>query len=280
MAGWIILLLVVAAAVGLYLFALAPGKDRRPSMKPFQSVYIAHRGLFDNKSDHPENSMKAFSRAVEEGYGIELDVQMTTDGQLVVFHDDTLKRMCGSKKMVTECSLQELSSQRLLKSQEKIPLLGDVLARIGGRVPLIVEIKSAGDWRTTTEKTAQMLDQYHGIYCVESFHPLIVAWFRRNRPHVIRGQLSTNLFRSKASRSPAENFLVTNLLTDFLARPDFIAYNHKYADQFSFRLLRRLFPVTAVAWTIKNQEQLEKAKKDFSVFIFDSFLPKSMDERL
>lgn len=270
---------VLLALTAAYLFCIAPGKDRREQMKPFRDVYIAHRGLFDNKGGCPENSMGAFARAIEHGFGIELDVQMTTDGHLVVFHDDTLKRMCGKKKMVTACSLKELSSLKLAGSQEGIPLFSDVLSLIGGKVPLIVEIKSAGDWKLTTQKAAAMLDRYPGIYCMESFHPMAVAWYKKNRPQIIRGQLATNMFASKASRTFADRLLLTNLMMNVFSRPDFIAYNWKYADQFSFRLVRKLFPVTSVAWTIKSQEQLEKASDVFSVFIFDSFIPERKPDK-
>ena len=134
---------------------MVPNRGRKEKMKVFEKQYIAHRGLFDNESEAPENSIPAFQRAVQQGYGIELDVQLTTDNRLVVFHDETLQRMCGFDKKLTECSYDELKHYRLAKSDEKIPLFDEVLKVIDGKVPLIVEVKSEGDWKKTTQLMAE-----------------------------------------------------------------------------------------------------------------------------
>lgn len=269
-----IISIFVLALAGLYLFSIAPNKDRRVRMRLFEEQYIAHRGLFDNAGDAPENSLTAFQRAVDAAYGIELDVQMTTDHKLVVFHDDSLQRMCGVDKKLTDCSYQELKKYRLADSNEKIPMFQEVLKLINGKVPLIVEVKSEGDWKSTTRLMAEIMDNYPGHYCMESFHPLCVEWFRKNRPDVIRGQLSTNYFGDHVQRKWYEKFLLSNLMLNFRSRPDFIAYNHIWKNQFSYRLCRKLFAVENVAWTIKNQKELLEAKKTFDVIIFDSFIPQ------
>lgn len=226
----------------------------------------------------PENSMPAFKRAVAAGFGIELDVQTTADGRLVVFHDETLIRMCGIDRRLYECTYEELQRYSLAKTDEKIPLFKDVLDMINGRVPLIVEVKSEGNWRRTTRMTAEHLDSYIGTYCMESFHPLVVKWFRDNRPDVLRGQLSTDFFRSKVNRKWYEKLLLTNLMLNFLSRPDFVAYNYRYSKQPSFWLCRHLFSVVSAAWTVKSEKVLMKVKKVFNVIIFDSFVPKVRDE--
>ncbi|MCQ2508752.1 MAG: glycerophosphodiester phosphodiesterase [Dorea sp.] len=275
----IIVILLCSVLCPVYLFLLAPGPDRRSQMKSYEKQYIAHRGLFNNISGIPENSIPAFQLAVERGYGIELDVQMTSDHKLVVFHDESLKRMCGVNKVLNQCSWEELQQYRLVDTDEKVPLYEEVLKVIGGKVPLIMEVKSEGDWKTTTKMAAQMMDEYvkkyHGEYCMESFHPMAVQWYKKNRPDVIRGQLSSDYFRDGSKKSFFEKFFLTCLLMNAFSRPDFIAYNHKYADQLSYRILRKLFSAEHVCWTIKNQRELEKAKKVFQVFIFDSFIPDS-----
>ncbi len=275
-----ILIIVIAVLCPLYLFMLAPGPNRTEKMKDFEKQYIAHRGLFDNKHQIPENSIPAFQRAVEHGYGIELDVQMTTDHKLVVFHDESLKRMCGVKKKLHQCSYEELQKYRLLDTDEKIPLYEDVLRVIDGQVPIIMEIKSEGDWRNTTRLAAQMMDSYKGNYCMESFHPRSVEWFKKNRPEVIRGQLSSDYFRDGSKKNPVGVFFLSNLLLNFFGRPDFIAYNHRFNDQLSYRILRKLFRAEHVAWTIRSQEDLEKAKKVCQIFIFDSFIPDSVGNHI
>ena len=259
---------------GLYLLSIVPNRGRKEKMKVFEKQYIAHRGLFDNESEAPENSIPAFRRAVEQGYGIELDVQLTTDNRLVVFHDETLQRMCGFDKKLTECSYDELKHYRLAKSDEKIPLFDEVLKVIDGKVPLIVEVKSEGDWKKTTQLMAERMDSYRGCYCMESFHPFAVKWFKDHRPEIIRGQLSTNYFKDKINRKWYEKFLLSNLMLNFLTKPDFIAYNHLWKKDFSYTLCRKLFKPENVAWTIKNQKELEEAEKTFDVIIFDSFIPK------
>ncbi len=269
----LIIILILCLFVYVYLMCLMPNTTRREQMKPFEEVYIAHRGLFDNKSSAPENSMAAFQKAVEAGFGIELDVHLSADGQLMVFHDDTLKRMCGIEKAIADCTSQELQQYTLAKSQERIPLLKDVLKIVDGKVPMIIEVKPAPNCREVSAALAQMMQSYNGIYCMESFHPAAVAWFRRNEPSVLRGQLATDFTHGGVHKPYIRNILLANLLFNGYAKPDFIAYDHKFPNQFSYKLCRRLFQVEHVAWTIRSEEQLTAAKSYFQVFIFDSFIP-------
>lgn len=247
-------------------------------MRPFEETYIAHRGLHDNP-DIPENSMAAFRRAVDAGYGIELDVQLTTDDCLVVFHDETLERVCGDRRKLHELSYGELQGLRLFGTGERIPLFCDVLESIGGRVPLIVEIKSEGRYSKTTELTCEMMRGYKGPYCVESFHPMVLRQVAQRLPGTPRGQLSTDYTREDVHRPAWQRFLLTNLMLDFVSKPDFIAYDRQYADHVSFRLCRRLFRPVCAAWTVRSREQLEKGRDSFSVFIFEGFDPTSDKEK-
>ena len=257
----------------IYVFLLMPGLGRGREFSPFEKVYIAHRGFFNNETEKPENSLAAFASAVENGYGIELDVQMTADGKLVVFHDDSLLRMCGVDKLLEDCSFEELQTYFLKNSDEKIPLFTDVLKVIDCKVPLIVEIKNTKKYQEVCEKTASVLDSYKGIYCIESFNPFMVAYFKKNRPAVIRGQLSTDYFKDEPQMKFTSKFVLTNLLLNFYARPDFIAYNHNHKNQFSYKILRKIYPIKNVAWTIKNQDELDSARDVFTCLIFDSFTP-------
>lgn len=278
----IILMCVCVLLVGgclLILYCIAPNTGRKSQMIMFEKNYIAHRGLFDNQSDVPENSLPAFKKAVEYGYGIELDVQLTSDHQLVVFHDESLKRMCGVERILHKCTFNELQQYTLAESGEKIPLFKDVLKVISGKVPLIVEVKSEGDWKETTKVMAEMMDNYNGCYCMESFHPFAVEWFRKNRPNIIRGQLSTNYFRDGIKRKWYEKFVLTNLMLNFKSKPDFIAYNHLWRDQWAYKLCRRIYDVENVAWTIKSEDELKRAKEVFQVIIFDSFIPNVKEEK-
>ncbi len=250
---------------------IMPRITSRP-MHEFTSHYIAHRGFHDNKTDAPENSKKAMQLAVDNGYGIELDVQLTKDEKVVVFHDATLKRVCGVDAKVNSMTYEELQQLNLLDSEEKIPLFSEVLKIIDGKVPLVMEIKMVDAKTRVCELANKELEGYKGVYCMESFHPFAVQWYRKNRPDVVRGQLSAN-FKKEDNKEGFQEWLVHQLLTNVLARPDFVAYSHKSANNLS-RNLCRLFGATAVAWTIRSQEELDKNRKKFDVFIFEGFKPQ------
>lgn len=273
MIGILVSVAVVVGVFGVYLLMIRPCVERRTEIAPFENTMIAHRGLFDNSSDAPENTMAAFRKAVEAGFGIEMDVQMTSDGKLVVFHDMDMRRMAGVKWKVTEHTYEELRQFPLGDSDERIPLFSDVLEMVNGAVPLVVEIKVALDYKGTTEAVAEMLKSYQGIYCIECFNPLALSWYRKNVPDVIRGLLSMDFKKEPVKMPFLIRFILTNLMLNFYAKPDFISFNHEDQRKKGFRLCRRLFGVKTAAWTIKNEKELADAKKRFDMFIFDSFLP-------
>lgn len=265
------ILLAIPAVAGLYGFLVAPRMMNKPDVSVLKGVHYAHRGLHDNKSDAPENSMKAFKKAVDAGYGIEFDVQLSKDKIPVVFHDATLNRMCGVDGNVWDYTLEELQQMKLADSEETIPTFTDVLELVDGKVPLIIEYKLDVPSTEVCEIADPILKEYHGIYCIESFHPFAVQWYRKNRPEVIRGQLSQDFSKEEKYKGKLVYWALGNLLTNVLARPDFIAYNHRDAGMFS-RKVCSLMGALPVAYTIKSQEEYEKAKNQFELFIFDSFI--------
>ena len=217
--------------------------------------------------------MLAFQRAAEAGFGIEMDVQLSKDRVPVVFHDYTLRRICGQAGKVSQYTYEELRKFSLCGTDQRIPRFEDVLKLVDGRVPLIVELKIETMDTGVCPAADRLLADYGGMYCVESFHPLGVLWYRRNRPHVVRGQLADAFYREGEYRSFLY-FLLQNLLFNWLAKPDFIAYNHKYPGMLSLSLCRGLYRSTSAAWTIKSQEELDEAEKHFDLCIFDSFVPE------
>lgn len=268
-----IILICCAALLSLYLFMIMPRILGRPKRKPFLGVYYAHRGLHDNRTSAPENSMPAFRKAVEAGYGIELDVQLTKDGIPVIFHDFTLERICGVSGRPGEFTYEELRKLNLLQTEEKIPSLQEFLEMVDGQVPLIVELKIEWTDLSLCPAVQRMLSGYRGVYCIESFNPLALLWYRRHHKEVMRGQLSTN-FRHDGNYKNLFHFFLTHLLMNWVTRPDFIAYNCRFKEEPGRRICRKLYKNLAVAWTVKNQKQLESLKKDFDLFIFDSFIPE------
>lgn len=266
-----ILPLLAAAPGALYLFLVAPRWKNRPDRSPFLGIHYAHRGLFDNQSGAPENSLPAFRKAVEAGYGIELDVQLSKDGIPVVFHDAGLKRMCGVDGNVWDYTLAELKKLRLAGSKASIPTFSEVLRTVNGKVPLIVEYKLDVVNTKVCIRGNRLLSAYPGPYCIESFHPRALRWYRRHRPDVLRGQLGMDFKRETGHYEKPRFFVMSHLLTNFLTRPDFIAFCHTDASAFSRRVCRRLGALS-VAWTIKSREQYQAAEKEFDLFIFDSCL--------
>lgn len=266
--------IILFILLAIYLFAIAPRVFGKPDITPLLDHHYAHRGLHDNKTDAPENSMPAFRKAVEAGYGIELDVQLTRDRIPVVFHDETLERVCGVSGNVRDYTYEELQAFTLCTSSERIPQFADVLKLVDGKVPLIVEIKIHENAAVVCAAADALLRDYKGAYCMESFHPFAVRWYRQNRPDIVRGQLSSN-FSKPEKREPFDQKLVHYLLTNVLCRPDFIAYNHQSKYNLSRLIIKALFRPLNVAWTIRSQEELDLSIKDFDLFIFEGFVPKA-----
>jgi len=279
----IIILIILIAVALLYLLSIAPRLINAPSAENFlkQNLY-AHRGLHDNRTIAPENSMAAFKKAVDAGYGIELDVQLTKDGIPVVFHDFSLERVAryeeGNEKVcgkVIDYTFDELSKFHLLDSDERIPKFEDFLKLVDGKVPLIIELKIEGFDISVCETVDKLLCDYKGVYCIESFNPLGLLWYKKNRKDVFRGQLSQEFFRApeKEFHTPL-HFMLSFLNFNFLTRPDFIAYNHMHSNNLSRMLCHGLFKKTAAAWTIRSQAELNRNKKHFDIFIFEGFIPE------
>ncbi len=267
-------LIAILVVFLIYLWMIAPRMIHRPDMTPFKGWLYAHRGLHDNAGDAPENTMPAFRKAIEQGFGMEMDIQLTKDDVVVVVHDADLKRVCGVDKKVCDLTYEELQQYKICNSEETVPKFSDFLALVDGQVPLIIEYKSEDTQTKLFEIADAMLREYKGVYCVESFNPLLVRWYRKHHKDIVRGILSENYNKAKSTTMPkVACWILKNLLLNFLGRPDFIAFNHKHYNEFTRQLCRKIFPVTSVAWTIKSQKELEDRLNDYDLFIFDSFVP-------
>lgn len=256
-----------------YLFFIAPSCRKSALMKRLKLYNYAHRGLHDNLWGIPENSMTAFKKAVDKNYGIELDIHLTKDKRLVVFHDDSLWRMCHINKHICDMTWDELKNIHLLETEETIPLLEDVLHVIRGKIPLIIELKvDRGNYNELCCSADQVLSSYHGDYCIESFHPLVLYWYRKNRKNIVRGQLSCN-FRKTPSYWQAGPLALSHLITNIAARPDFISYNYQDIQNWGFFLNHRLFGAMTVLWTVTSPKDMRILKKLGHTIIFENFEP-------
>lgn len=229
----------------------------------------AHRGLHGETEDGfaPENSLAAFRRAADAGFGIELDLQLSRDGEVFVFHDYSLARMTGCDKKLSELTADELDKLRLSGGGERIPRLTEVLETVGGRVPLLIELKGESVDTALCPAANAILSEYGGEYIVESFNPMLLNWYRKHRPEIRRGQLYTNVCREKGI-SPL-NILLTGMLLNCLSRPDFVAYDKKSPRAFPLFAATRIFRAARFAWTIRNPSE---HGPDHA--IFEGFIPK------
>ena len=270
-----IVLIAIAAALlllfSVYLYLIMPKLRRKKAIRKFAAQKYAHRGLHGDGA--AENSLTAFRRAVEAGYGIELDVRLSRDGQLVVFHDDTLDRVTGASGRVDAYDYCELMGMRLSDTEDTVPLFTEVLSAVDGRVPLLIELKEDAGKYAVTEKTLEILKDYKGDYIIESFNPLALGRVKKKNPEILRGILSMNYMAEEKYRKPMY-FALQIFLTNVICRPDFVAYDHKQYKNFAFRLCRALFRVTTFAWTVRSaQEEKNAYKHKFNSVIFENYIP-------
>ena len=256
------------AAVALPFAMIAPERPGKRMSAPFLGVNYAHRGLHSEDKSVPENSLEAFRLAAEAGYGIELDVQLSRDGQVVVFHDDTLDRVCGVSGRVDDYSFTELQKLSLCGTEQRIPLLVDVLATIAGRSPLIVELKTGRHNPELCKKTYELLSDYDGDVCVESFDPLIVLWFRMFGRDLMRGQLAAEKEDYEKYMNPVLSAALSKCFFNFLGRPHFIAY-HIGHEPLTAKLSMKMGALN-IGWT-SHDPSSEKGRDGV---IFEFYRPK------
>lgn len=252
---------------------LLPNLSHHEALKQITGYHYAHRGLFNNEGAIPENSLVAFQKAIDVGYGIELDVQLTKDTIPVVVHDYNLQRLTGENVLVSALTYEELCQYTLLDSHETIPTLAEALKLIDGQVPIMVELKTGLNYSKTCQRVSQLLKGYGGTYCIISFSPLALKWFRKNMPQVVRGQLSTNYAKDHMKNVPIIQFMFTHLLFNFFSRPDFISYNYQYLPIPSVTLCQKLFACPIAGWTIQSPTAYDLAKEHCDIIIFDNFHP-------
>ena len=273
--GNLLLVIIIIAAAVFYFRAISPHMDRKRRRKclAFAEWDYAHRGLWDMEQQIPENSLPAFARAIREKAAIELDVHMTADKQIVVIHDSSLKRLCGVEGTVESLTYEELSQLSLRGTEYTIPLLGQVLHLVQGRVPLLIEIKSLS--AKDTEICSYLykeLEFYSGPYLIQSFNPFALRWFRQNAPQILTGQLS-----SGAAQLQGMNMILRTalwlLLVNLISRPDFISYDLRYADCISVRINQLLYRTPVFVWTVRSMNEYRQGTAQYSTVIFENFIP-------
>ncbi len=239
----------------LYLFVLVRPRGKAPADKALSCDY-AHRGLHGDGV--PENSLAAFSAACEAGYGIELDVQLSSDGEIMVFHDYTLARMTGDSRKLSDVSAAELAALKLAGIDEHIPTFSEVLATVDGRVPLLVELKGESADTTLCPKVAEMLKNYDGSYCIESFNPILLRAVEKQLPDAYCGLLYTNVVRDKRRHDPL-HIIIATMSLNRLCKPHFIAFNEIDRHAIPVKLATHFYRTPKFVWTVRGREAIDRA---------------------
>ena len=231
---------------------------------------IVHRGYHNIKKGIPENSLLAFKEAIKNNLIIELDVRLAKDKEVIVFHDTNLKRMTGINKLVKDLTYDEIKNVELLNTKETIPLFKDVLNLINGQVPIIIELKIDQKIGLLEQEVIKLLDNYKGKYAIKSFNPFTVNYFRKKRPDIIRGQLSTDFKRQKMLK--IKKIFLSKMPFNFITKPDFISYDIRALPNKRISKLRKNKLI--LGWTIRNEIDLVKAKK-----YCDNYICENIDIR-
>jgi len=228
--------------------------DRSFDMEKYGALLkrkFAHRGVH---SVFPENSIPAFNEAIKNNLGIELDVHITKDKKVVVFHDDFLFRMTGEKDYVRFKTLEELKELKLNETEYSIPTLEETLKFVNGRVGILLEIKTEANTKKICKAVIEELKDYKGNLFIQSFNPFVLRYFYKHAPTYLRGQLSSFFVGQKLGF--IKKFVIKKLMLKNFSHAEFIVYNidnmpNKYINKANLPIL---------AYTIKNKEQFEKAK--------------------
>lgn len=231
------------------------------------SSLIAHRGDHDIKLEIPENSMAAFKRAIDNKYIIELDVHILKDNKIIVFHDDNLKRMTGVDKEVKYTTYDEIKNLRLCNTDNRIPLITEVLELVDNKVPIIIELKTDNKAGILEKELIKILEKYNGDYAVKSFNPLSVYWFKKYYPNIVRGQLSSDY--SKNNMCIIKKFLLKNMVFNFFTKPDFISYDINSLPSKRVENIRKKHIV--LGWTVRDNDQFIKGKQYCDNLICENF---------
>lgn len=239
---------------------------------------IAHRGLHDKANGIIENTLSAAEAAITRGFPIELDIQLTADKEAIVFHDFELNRLTGEQGLVAERKLSDLTGIDIAGTLggDKIPSFKDYLAKIAGRTPLVVEIKSKfnGDM-TLTQRAIEILKDYSAPFVVKSFDPDIVAYLRQNAPDITRGFIGELEYASKSDSflSAEQKHRMANLLHFEETQPHFLSWRVKDLPCASTYLSRLLGRIPVMTWTVRTPEERARAEKHADQMVFEGFIP-------
>lgn len=262
----LIIALILIAVLFLARFLMTRTKTITDgSLKWIIEKKIAHRGTHNNK-DIPENSLKAFEESIKKGYTIELDVQLSKDRKVMVYHDYNLKRITGLDEDLANVSYEELKKLTLFDTKEKIPTLKEVFELVDGKTPILIEVKNEGTVGELEKILYEELKEYKGEYAIQAFNPFVLEWFKNNAGEIPRGQLAGGYEDSNLKFY--EKFLLSNLLLNFKSKPAFISYKvDELPKDIVTSLRKKGTPI--LGWTVTKNNDLDKVYENCDNIIFE-----------
>jgi glycerophosphoryl diester phosphodiesterase len=237
---------------------------------------VAHRGLHDRARGIIENMPGAAQAAVEANFGIECDIQLTGDGEAMVHHDDTLGRLTEGSGALLDMTAAQLKAVKFKETSERMMSLGDLCALVGGRVPLVIEMKSHFDGdRKLVARMAELLASYSGPAVGMSFDPDQVMALREIMPALPRGIIAERSYDEAdwPDATPAQRRGMLHLRHAFRTRPHFVAYWVNELPALAPWIARNIFGLPLLTWTVRTPEQRERATRYADQMIFEGFRP-------
>lgn len=228
------------------------------------SHIISHRGIHDNIKSY-ENTLSAIKKAVNKKYIIEIDIHLTKDNKIIVFHDNNTKRITGIDRIVEESTYKELNNQNIIH----IPLLEEVLELVAGKVPILIEIKQPNKVGILENTLINILNNYQGTYAIQSFNPKVLLWFKKNYPNILRGQLSSTF--DKTTMPKYQKIILKNMLFNPLTKPNFISYKYNQLPINRIKHYQKK-KIKVLGWTITSKEDYEKYKNIYDNLICEKFI--------
>ncbi len=265
----------VVGCAAAWAYAIKPRTKGKPDMSVLLNYDYANGGCHNFKGKRPENSLSACEDAMLKGYGVVVDVRLTRDGEAVAFTDRELWRMCGVEGTVEKTKLAALKELCLLNTEEKVPTVKEVLDLIDGQVPVILRLNTWLDnYGTLCEAVCESLDEYDGVFAVESADYRAVRWFRQYREGYIRGQiLEKTLQKTRTILEGLKSFFHESLLTNVFSRPDYVSVRFCDRQNLSLKLCKFLYFVPVFHWVIRTMDEYEKSRVEDACVVFEDIEP-------
>lgn len=230
-------------------------------------IKIAHRGLHYLEKGIPENTIAAFSKAIEKSIAIELDVHILKDNNIIVFHDDTLNRCCNINKKIKDLTIKDIKEVKLFNTEHKISTFSDVLDYIDARVPIVIEVKTDVSSKRICPELLKSLENYNGKFAIKSFNPAVCLWLKKHAPNITRGLLITD-FKKEKGLNLLKKLFISSMLFVPIYKPNFLSVRLSMLKNKKIKNMREK-GYTILGWTFKNKTDYIKYHSYCDSYIFE-----------